>query len=69
MPDRMLVRVGYHQKDGLKVVNEKTLVSLVCLLAANADSFSAVIPLNALIPLRSTSLSIGKDSSSCTRTT
>jgi len=65
----MLVRVGYHQKDGLKVVNEKTLVSLVCHLAANADPFSAVIPLNALIPLRSTSLSTEKSVSSYTRTT
>jgi hypothetical protein len=37
MADRMLVRVGYHQKDGLKIVNEKTLVSWACHLAVNAD--------------------------------
>ena len=37
MPDRMLVRVGYHQKDGLKVVNEKTLVSRAQCLARNTD--------------------------------
>ena len=37
MIDRMLVRVGYHQKDGLKVVNEKTLVSRACPLASDAD--------------------------------
>jgi hypothetical protein len=38
MPDRMLVRVGYHQKDGLKVLNEKTLVSRACHAAANAHT-------------------------------
>jgi hypothetical protein len=38
MPDRMLVRVGYHHKDGLKVVNEKTLVSRACHLATNAHT-------------------------------
>ena len=37
MIDRMLVRVGYHLKDGLKVVNEKTLVSRACPHASDAD--------------------------------
>jgi hypothetical protein len=37
MPDRMLVRVGYHHKDGLKVVNEKTLVSRACHVTVYAD--------------------------------
>ena len=37
MPDRMLVRVGYHQKDGLNVLNEKTLVSFDCHPVINAD--------------------------------
>lgn len=29
MVDRMLVRVGFHKKEGLKVLNEKTLVSVL----------------------------------------
>jgi hypothetical protein len=33
----MLVRVGYHQKDGLKVVNEHTLVSPSTYQCTKAD--------------------------------